>query len=51
MKIDYEWGKPPKKLPKESWFRRVFGHHPVPLHMSSHYNRDHFVDDGQPRLF
>ena len=29
----------------------LFGHQPVPNHMSNHYVREHFVDNPQQKLF
>jgi hypothetical protein len=52
MRIDYNWGQPPKVHRSVArWFKRVFTSKPVPLHMSSHYRRESFHDDGAPRLF
>lgn len=51
MNIDYNWGSPPKTNRVTAWFKRVFGHKPVPLHMSNHYRRESFYNDGDPRLF
>ena len=50
MKIDYNWGKPPKK--RRNW-RLPFRSKPVPMHMSNHYVREHFhpEDDPQGKLF
>ena len=31
--------------------RRWFVRRPVPMHMSSHYVREHFVDEPQGKLF
>jgi hypothetical protein len=53
MRINWSnWGQPIKQ-PRSvmTWFKRVFAHKPVPLHMSSHYRRESFQDDGQPKLF
>lgn len=50
MGVDWNWGQPPKAK-RFGWFKRVFGHKPVPLCHSSHYRRESFHDDGQPKLF
>lgn len=51
MNIDYNWGSPPKTNRVTAWFKRVFGHKPVPLHMSNHYVKEHFDPDAPPKLF
>ena len=60
MKIDWNWGKPPKVGNRFTrwarvWFyvwydRRKVG---TPMHMSNHYTRSHFhpEDDSQGKLF
>lgn len=52
MKVDYNWGNPPKVHRSViKWFKRAFAHRPVPLHMSSHYRRESFHPDDQGKLF
>ena len=54
MKIDYQWGKPPKTHRSVAkWFKRVFSHKPVPLCHSNHYRRESFhpEDNPQHKLF
>lgn len=48
MNIDYNWGEPPKANRVTAWFKRVFGHKPVPLHCSNHYRRDSFFPEEKP---
>lgn len=54
MKIDWSnWGTVlPKKVSRvRKFLRSIFRNTNVPLHMSNHYVREHFVDDKQGKLF
>lgn len=52
MKIDWDFSRP--AAPRHGVWRKLksaLGTTPPPLHMSEHYDRSHFHDDGAPRLF
>ena len=41
----------PRRVMAWRWFIGKLTYGGVPLHMSSHYKREHFVDDPQGKLF
>lgn len=56
MKVDYDWGSPPKpkgllRFRAWHWLIGKITYGGAPMCHSNHYRRESFHDDGSPRLF